>query len=115
MEAADTLPKSLIAARLKFGDRQVAMRQKDKGIWRAYTWQQSYEQVRRLALGLIRLGLQRGDKACIIGDNDPQYFWAQVAIQAAGGVAVGIFTDSTPPEIQYIVQHANAVLVFAKD
>jgi len=115
MDAADTLPKSLIAARRQFGDHRIAMRQKDKGIWRAYTWQQSCDQVRRLALGLIRLGLQRGDKACIIGDNDPQYFWAQIAIQAAGGVAVGIFTDSTPPEIQYIVQHANAVLVFAKD
>ncbi len=59
--------------------------------------------------------MQRGDKVCIIGDNDPQYFWAQLAIQAVGGIAVGIFTDSSPTEIQYIVDHSGANLVFAKD
>jgi len=111
----DTLPKLLIAGYRKYGHRKVAMRKKDLGIWRPYTWADSYQQVRQLSLGLVELGLQRGEKVCIIGDNDPQYFWAQLAIQAGGGVAVGIFTDSTPPEIQYIVQHADAVFVFAKD
>jgi len=111
----DTLPKSLIAGYQKYGNRKVAMRKKDLGIWRSYTWQDSYEQVRQLSLGLIRLGLKRGDKVCIIGDNAPQYFWAQLAVQSGGGVTVGIFTDSTPPEIQYIVHHSGAVFVFAKD
>jgi len=115
MSHPDTLPKSLIAGYQKYGDRKIAMRKKDMGIWRSYTWQDSYEQVRQLSLGLISLGLKRGDKGCIIGDNDPQYFWAQLAIQAGGGVAVGIFTDSAPPEIQYVVDHSDAVFVFAKD
>ena len=115
MNDLDTLPKNLAAGYRKYGDRKVAMRQKDLGIWRSHTWQDSYEQVRYLGLGLISLGLERGDKACIIGDNDPQYFWAQLAIQAGGGVAVGIFTDSGPDEIQYVGQHSDAVLVFAKD
>ena len=115
MSNPDTLPKSLVAGYQKYGDRKVAMRQKDLGIWRSYTWQDSYEQVRQLSLGLISLGLKRGDKVCIIGDNDPQYFWAQLAIQSGGGVAVGIFTDSIPSEIQYIVNHSDAVFVFAKD
>ena len=115
MSNPDTLPKSLVAGYQKYRDRKVAMRQKDLGIWRSYTWQDSYEQVRQLSLGLISLGLKRGDKVCIIGDNDPQYFWAQLAIQSGGGVAVGIFTDSIPSEIQYIVNHSDAVFVFAKD
>ena len=115
MSNPDTLPKSLITSYQKYGNRKTAMRKKDLGIWRSYTWQDSYEQVRQLSLGLISLGLKRGDKVCIIGDNDPQYFWAQLAIQSGGGVAVGIFTDSTPPEIQYIVNHSDAVFVFAKD
>jgi long-chain acyl-CoA synthetase len=115
MSDVDTLPKLLIAAYRTYGAQKVAMRQKDMGIWRSYTWQDSYEQVRLLSLGLIKLGFKRGDKACIIGDNDPQYFWAQLAIQSAGGVAAGIFTDSAPSEIQYIVNHSDAALVFAKD
>lgn len=115
MNQLDTLPKCLIAGFHKYGDKKVAMRQKDMGIWRAYTWKQSYDQVRQLSLGLVRLGLQKGEKVSIIGDNDPQYFWAQLAIQSGGGVAVGIFTDSTPREIQYVVAHSDTVFVFAKD
>jgi len=113
--ASNTLPKNLIEGYQEYGDRKVAMRQKDMGIWRSFTWKDSYQQVRELCLGLIELGLERGDKVCIIGDNDPQYFWIQLAVQSAGGVAVGIFTDSTPEEIQYVVDHSDAVLVFAKD
>jgi long-chain acyl-CoA synthetase len=115
MSAADTLPKSLHAALEKFGPSRTAMRKKDMGIWRSFTWEQSFAQVRLLSLGLIDLGMGRGDKVCIIGDNDPQYFWAQLAIQAAGGVAVGIFTDSAPDEIEYIILHSDASVVFAKD
>ncbi len=70
MSGPDTLPKSLAVGHRKYGEQKVAMRQKDLGIWRSYTWRDSYEQVRSLCLGLIQLGLQRGDKACIIGDND---------------------------------------------
>jgi long-chain acyl-CoA synthetase len=115
MNNPDTLPKMLIAGYEKYGNRKTAMRKKDLGIWRSYTWQDSYEQVRQLSLGLIKLGLKRGDKVCIIGDNDPQYFWAQLAIQSGGGVAVGLFTDSAPREIEYIVNHSDAVFAFAKD
>ena len=115
MNEADTLPKSFISAYRRYGWQKAAMRQKDLGIWRSFTWQDSYDQVKNLCLGLLQLGLQPGDKVCIIGDNDPQYFWAQLAIQSGLGVAVGIFTDSTPKEIEYIVSHSDAVLIFAKD
>ncbi|HSR47838.1 MAG TPA: AMP-binding protein [Anaerolineales bacterium] len=110
----DTLPKCL-QHQVESNAGQIAMRQKDRGIWRAFTWSESYQQVRSLGLGLMALGIDRGDKVCIIGDNDPQYYWAQLAIQAAGGVAVGIYTDSTASEIQYIVEHSDATFVFAKD
>ncbi len=111
----ETLPQYLQATTQKYGATRVAMRKKQLGIWREYSWAESYARVRHLALGLIELGLARGEKVCIIGDNDPEYFWAQLAVQACGGIAVGIFTDSTPAEIQYIVQHSDSVLVFAKD
>ena len=115
MGEIDTLPLSLRATAKRFGLTRTAMRQKDRGIWRSFTWEESFEQTRDLSLGLTQLGFQRNDKACIIGDNDPQYFWAQLAIQSVGGVAVGIFTDSSPIEIEYIVVHSDATLVFAKD
>jgi long-chain acyl-CoA synthetase len=115
MTQADTLPKHFLERVRQYGDRKIAMRQKDYGIWKPFTWQDSYAHVRDFCLGMVELGMQRGDKVCIIGDNDPQYFWAQLAIQSAGGVAVGIFTDSIPSEIEYIVSHCDATFVLAKD
>ncbi|OGO42671.1 MAG: long-chain fatty acid--CoA ligase, partial [Chloroflexi bacterium RBG_16_57_9] len=109
------LPQQFAETARKYGRGKVAMRRKDLGIWQEYTWPESFQRVKNLSLGLMSLGLEAGDKVCIIGDNDPEYFWAQLAIQAAGGIAVGIFTDSVTNEIEYIVQHSDAVLVFAKD
>jgi len=111
----DTLPKSLRATSKQYGMTRPAMRQKDHGIWRSFTWEESLEQTRALCLGLTQIGFQPGEKACIIGDNDPQYFWAQLAIQSVGGIAVGVFTDSSPLELEYIVTHSDATMVFAKD
>ncbi len=115
MADLDTLPKHLLHSAQRYGDHKVAFRKKEFGIWQEYTWAESLRHVRHLCLGLVRLGLKRGQKVVIIGDNDPQYFWAQLAVQAAGGVAVGIFTDSIPREIEYITTHSDSVLAFAKD
>ncbi len=114
MSAVDTLPKHLLDTTARY-EKQVAMRKKTLGIWREFTWRESCDAVRDLTLGLVSLGLQRGDKTAILGDNDPEYYWAELATQSAGAVAVGVFTDSSPAEIQYIVNHSDAVVVFAKD
>ncbi len=111
----ETLPQKFVQTAKKYGDRKVAMRKKRFGIWQEYTWQDSFQKVKHFCLGLVSLGLERGDKVIIIGDNDPEYFWAQLAIQAGGGVAVGIFTDSIPSEIQYIASHSDATFALAKD
>lgn len=114
-ERLDTLAKQFMEKVERYGDTQVAVRQKDFGIWQEYTWQDSYEQVRDLALGLVSLGLARGEKVSIVGDNDRQYLWADLAIMAAGGVTVGIFTDAAPAEMEYVISHAEARFAFAKD
>ena len=74
------------------GRDQVAARQKDLGIWQSYSWTQEYEQVRDFSLGLVELGLQRGDRVAIIGDNDLEYLWGILAVLAAGGV--GLFVGA---------------------
>jgi len=99
----------------EYGDRKVAVRQKEFGIWQEFTWKDSFHQVRDICLGLASLGLQRGDKVSIIGDNDRQHLWADLAILAAGATAVGIFTDAIPSEMEYVAAHSESVLVFAKD
>ncbi|MGD8553799.1 MAG: AMP-binding protein [Anaerolineales bacterium] len=115
IEVLDTLPKQFLEKVKRYGDKRVAVRQKELGIWQEFTWQDSYEQVRDLCLGLVSMGLQRGDRVCIVGDNDRQHMWADLAIMSAGGSTVGIFTDAIPSEMEYVVTHSESIFVFAKD
>jgi len=115
MADEDTLPKILLSNYKKYGDKRIAVRQKDFGIWSRYTWKEYYENVKYFSLGLISLGLERGDSVTIIGENAPEWFWSEYGVQAVGGVPSGIYTDSIPSEISYIVNHAESKFVVAED
>jgi len=111
----DTLVKLLVRNYRKYGDTKVAMRKKELGIWREYTWKDYYENVKYFSLGLVSLGFERGDKLAVLGDNNPEWFWAELAAMAAGGVVTGVFVDCSPPEVRYIVDHSDSTIVVAKD
>jgi long-chain acyl-CoA synthetase len=106
-----TIPKQLVRTAKEYGDRKVAMREKEFGIWRSYTWADYLERVKALALGFHRLGLRRGDKVALIGDNRPEGLWSEMATLCVGGVAVWLYQDCLPEEIAYIVDHSDARFV----
>ena len=112
---AQTLPQFFVHQAQTQPAGKVAMRQKEFGIWREFTWADSYEQVRALGMGLIGLGAQRGDTIATVGDNDRQHIWAYLALQAVGAAQVGLFTDATPAEMAYVIDHSDATFVLAKD
>lgn len=110
----DTFPKLLVSQYKKWPDN-VAMRKKDFGIWKELTWRDAYENVRYLSLCFLHLGLQRGDKVAIIGENEPEWFWAEFAAQAAGGISVGIYTDMVPEQVEFMFSHSESVIAVAND
>jgi long-chain acyl-CoA synthetase len=110
----DTFPKLARANAARLPDK-IAIREKDYGIWQAYTWRDYFEQARLIALGLASLGFRRGDKVAIIGDNRPQLYWAVLATQALGGVAVPLYQDSVEKEMEYILDHAEARFAVVED
>ena len=111
----ETIPKLLRNRALEYGHRQIAMRKKDYGIWNEYTWQDVSEHVKNIANGLLALGFKKGDKITIIGDNDPEWFWAEWAAQSLGGAAVGVYIDCIPSEVKYYIDHSDSTFVFARD
>ncbi|MBM3148597.1 MAG: long-chain fatty acid--CoA ligase, partial [Chloroflexi bacterium] len=111
----DTIAKYLRHNYLKWGDKKVALRVKDKGIWQSYTWEDYYERVKYLSLGLVSLGLERGDKVAILGENKPEWYWAELAAGTAGAVVTGIFVDCLPSEVKYYVENSEAKFVVAHD
>jgi len=112
--AVDTIPK-LIRQNYNDWAGETAMCMKKFGIWQKYSWRAYYETVRHLSLGLISLGLEHGDVVCIIGDNEPEWFWGEFAVQAAGGIATGIFVDSIPSEVKYTASHSGAKFAIVND
>mgnify|MGYP001065412157 CR=1 FL=1 len=110
----DTWPRVLKRNYEKYGDK-IAMRSKTFGLWRPYTWEDYYINVKYLALGLLALGFETEDKVAIIGDNAPQWYYAELAAQANHGASVGIYSDLTPPEVRYIVQNSDAKFAIIED
>ena len=114
MREHDTFPKLARANAQCMPDR-VAIREKDYGIWQSTTWGDYLAHGRAIALGLASLGLRRGDKVAIVGDNRPELYWAVLATQALGGVPVPLYQDSIEKEMEYIIDHAEARFAIVED
>jgi long-chain acyl-CoA synthetase len=114
MAAEDTLPKLLLRNARQWPAMD-AIREKEYGVWQTYTWRDYAEQVRRLALGLAALGLKRGDKLAVIGNNRPRLYFAMLAAQSLGGISLGLYQDSIAKELSYVIDHSEARFVVAED
>lgn len=110
----DTIPKLLRHQTRRFADR-VLHRKKDFGVWQRYTWREVYDQVRALAMGMAELGVQRGETVALVGENEPQLFWSQYAAQCIGAKVVCLYPDLTAAQMDYILQHSEAVVVVCED
>ena len=114
-EKGDTWPKVLKYNCEKYGDTRRAMRHKHYGIWQPHTWKDYYFNVKSLALGLMSLGLEPGDKLLVLGDNAPEWYYAALAAQAGHGVLVGAYSELTPAEIKYIAENSEARFAVVQD
>jgi long-chain acyl-CoA synthetase len=103
-----TIPKLFLSQCKRYGNTKVAMREKEFGIWRPYTWQDYYDNVKFLCLGMVAMGLKRGDKVAMIGDNRPEGLWTEMAALCAGGIGVWLFQDCMMDEVKYIIDHSDA-------
>ncbi|UCF31274.1 MAG: AMP-binding protein [bacterium] len=115
VSSQDTLPKLLVRNARRFGREKVALREKEFGIWQSFTWEDYLTHVRFFSLGLVSLGLTKGDKVAIVGDNRPEWVFAELAAQCAGAVPLGIYQDSTSKEVGYVIDHSDSKFVVAED
>jgi long-chain acyl-CoA synthetase len=111
---ADTYPKLLRLNAREYGG-EIALREKDLGLWRVFTWSDYQARVRDFALGMIGLGLGRGDVIGIIGDNRPDWVSAEIATHAIGAMSLGLYRDVLEEEAAYLLSYGEAKLVFAED
>jgi len=110
----DTMPKLLLHNAEVFKNK-AAMREKDLGIWRTWTWGEMANEIKNLACALAAMGFSRGDKIAIIGDNRARLYWAMTAAQCLGGIPVPLYQDSVAEELATIIQDADARFAIVED
>lgn len=113
--ADNTLSKQFLLRVKEMGEK-VAVRKKRYGIWQEYTWHEVYEHVSNFFHGLVSLGLEEGDVVSIIGDNDPEMYWTQIAVHANRSMTNAIFSDAQgEPDLVYIMNAISTKFLVAHD
>ena len=110
----ETFPRCLLDQAQRNGEKP-AIREKYLGIWQTWTWREVSEEVRALACGLNAMGLKRGDKLALIGDNRPKLYWSMSAAQCLGAIPVPMYQDSVADELQFVVEHAEVRFAVAEN
>lgn len=110
-----TLPQVLATQAERFGSDKIAIREKEYGIWHEYSWQEYFDVTAQAALGLIRIGLKRGDHLAIITDNHPEWLFSELGTQAIGAVPMCMYTSSVSKELVYGLRLIQARYVVAQD
>ncbi|MGM4997246.1 long-chain fatty acid--CoA ligase [Tardiphaga sp. 538_B7_N1_4] len=114
VKQADTYPK-LLRLNAKEHGQEIALREKDFGLWREFTWNEYHARVKDFTLGMVELGIARGDVIGIIGDNRPDWVAAEIAAHAIGGMSLGLYRDVLDEEAAYLLNYGEAKIVFAED
>jgi long-chain acyl-CoA synthetase len=114
VKQADTYPK-LLRLNAKEHGQEIALREKDFGLWREFTWNDYHARVKDFTLGMAELGIARGDVIGIIGDNRPDWVSAEIAAHAIGGMSLGLYRDVLDEEAAYLLNYGEAKIVFAED
>lgn len=110
-----TIPQILFKQAKDLGSNKIAIREKMYGIWLSYTWEDYFQYIKKVALGLISLGLKRGENIGIITDNHPEWLFTELGAQAIGAITVNLFTSSIARELATMLARIQAVYVIAQD
>ncbi len=109
-----TIADLLGRAAEQYADR-VAARHKVDGAWVDVTYAQAGEVVREIGLGLIALGIQPGERVCLLAKTRVEWTYCDFAIASAGAVAVPIYATNSPEECEWVAGNSESVAVICED
>lgn len=109
-----TLPQ-MLRERARTDAERIAIRQKDFGIWKPFTWAQYHQRASHFGLGLRALGLPAGGHVGVISENRIEWVLAQMGAGLVGAVTVGVYPTSPTNEVAYVVGHADIEIMVCED
>jgi long-chain acyl-CoA synthetase len=114
IEKTTSLPQLFFDRVERYGER-IAMREKKYGIWRNISWNEYGKQVKLAGMGLMALGLKSGEMASIISCTRPEWLFADLGIQSAGGITVPIYETNSAQQVEYILADAGVKYIVVED
>jgi long-chain acyl-CoA synthetase len=87
----------------------------ESGEWVSKTYREVGEIVRQLALGLLELGIEKGDKVSILANTRPEWTYFDFAALSVGATVVPIYQTNSPEECQYVLENSDAKAVIVED
>ena len=93
----------------------VALRQKDRGIWKSVSWRGLGTAARDTGLGLVALGFEPGECASILANTVEEWLYADYGILGAGGVSNGIYPTDAPAQAEFLLRDSASAYLFVED
>jgi long-chain acyl-CoA synthetase len=91
------------------------MRQKELGIWRAYSWNEVGAIVDEIGAGLVSLGFEPGEVASVLSNTCREWVWCDLAVQSVGAVCNGIYPTDAAKQVEYLCSDSHSVYLFVED
>ncbi|MGC2372914.1 MAG: long-chain fatty acid--CoA ligase [Solirubrobacteraceae bacterium] len=93
----------------------VAVRYKKDGAWHDVTYRQTADIVEEVGLGLIDLGIEAGERVCILANTRPEWSYVDMAITSVGAVVVPIYQTNSPEECLWVIADSGAIAIVCED
>lgn len=107
IDGMDTTPKLFRLRCQALGDR-TAHREKTFGIWRSHSWQDYFTRAKHLGLGLVSLGLKRGEVVSILSEDNKEWMYTDMGVQSVGGICSGVYTTDSAGQLEYLVNNSDS-------
>ncbi len=114
IEGCDTLVKLFRHRVVQLGSK-IAMREKNFGIWESFTWADYGNKAREIGMGLLALGLNRGDVCSIVSDNNKEWLFTDMGILCSGGVTSGVYTTDSSKQLEYLATDSKTRFLFVEN
>src|SRR3954469_13365587 len=119
MSAGETATRPTVAdlaarAAAEYGPK-AAIRYRREGEWQSVSFEELAQIVDEVALGLLALGIEPGDRVSVLANTRPEWTYASLGISRVGAVVVPVYPTNSPEECEWVVGNSDAVAIVAED
>ncbi|MEC8177671.1 MAG: AMP-binding protein, partial [Pseudomonadota bacterium] len=114
IDGCDTTPR-LFRSRCGELGTVIAMREKEFGIWHSFSWNDYYDKAKCIGIALIALGLEPGQVASILSENNKEWLFVDMATMCVGGISNGVYTTDSYSQLKHVCVDSQTRILFVED